>query len=380
MPEFVFWSSIAWLAYVYAGYPLALALLARIRPRDVCRSSVLPTVTIITAAYNEVRCIRQSLENKLGLDYPRDRLQIIVVSDESTDGTDRVVAELAGQGVRLLRQSPRQGKTAALNLAVPEAQGEIVAFADANSIWDPTALRALVRSFADPDVGYVTGKMVYVDETGSLVGDGCDAYMRYENRLRELESRCGSVVGVDGGIDAVRRSLYRPMRSDQLPDFVLPLSVVRLGYRVVYEPEAVLKEHSLSDTTSEYRMRVRVSLRALRALSDQRSLLNPLLYGAFALQLWSHKLLRYLAIVPMVGAFLASAALAPTSASFALLLLGQTAFYAAAALGLLSPRVLGRSRLFAWPAYLVIVNLAAGHAALRWLKGDRVVLWQPRTG
>ncbi len=173
---------------------------------------------------------------------------MIVISDASDDGTDEIVGRVASEHpgrVRLLRQEPREGKTAALNLAVPQARGEIVVFADANSIYGPDALRRLARNFADPAVGYVTGKMVYVNPDGSLVGDGCSAYMKLENWLRAQETRIGSVVGVDGGVDAVRRRLYRPMRADQLPDFVLPLAVVEQGARVVYEPDALLTEHAL---------------------------------------------------------------------------------------------------------------------------------------
>ena len=142
----------------------------------------------------------------------------------------------SANGVHLIRQEPRAGKTLALNLAVGRAKGEIIVFSDANSSYSPDALRCLVENFNDPEVGYVTGKMIYTNPDGSPVGDGCTAYMKYENFLRTLETRIGSMVGVDGGIDAVRKSLYRPMNPDQLPDFVLPLRVVEQGFRVVYEP------------------------------------------------------------------------------------------------------------------------------------------------
>ncbi len=202
-----------------------------------------------------------------------------MVSDGSTDGTDRVLTRLAQQDPRVafFRQEPRAGKTAALNSLLERARGEIIVFADANSMYRPDTVRQLVAPFADPGVGYASGRMLYVDPQGSLVGDGCTAYMRYENALRTLESAVGSVVGVDGGVDAIRRSLYRPMRPDQLPDFVLPLAVVEQGRRVVYAPQAVLQEATLTSEGAEYRMRVRVALRALWALWDKRVLLNPAL-------------------------------------------------------------------------------------------------------
>ncbi len=173
-----------------------------------------------------------------------------------------------------------------------------------------------MRNFADPEVGYVTGRMVYVDRQGTIIGDGCSAFMRYENRLRRYETALGSVVGVDGGIDAVRKSLYRFMRADQLPDFVLPLMVVEQGYRVVYEPEAVLQEPSLQNPADEYRMRVRVSLRALWALKDMRQLLTLRLNPLFAWQLWSHKVLRYLSFLFLIGAYLANGALWDAGAGY----------------------------------------------------------------
>ena len=243
--------SLVWLAYTYFGYPLLLKLVARPRAAADREREAVPRVTVVTAAYDEVDVIGATIANKLDSDYPADRLDVMVVSDGSTDGTDDVVRgfEPTHPGrVRLIRQEPRQGKTSGLNLAVPEARGEIVVFADANSIYEPDAIRHLVAAFDDPHVGYVTGKMIYVDEDGSVTGDGCTAYMRYENALRALETRVGSVVGVDGGIDAVRRELYRPMRADQLPDFVLPLSVVEQGYRVAYEPRAVLREEALTSS------------------------------------------------------------------------------------------------------------------------------------
>ena len=257
--------------------------------------------------------------NKLSQDYPPERLEVIVVSDGSTDRTDVIVRSLAEHSegrLKFLRQEPRQGKTQALNRAVPHASGDILVFADANSIYAPNALRALVRNFADPSIGYVTGKMIYTNLGGDGIGGGCSLYMRYENQLRALETKVGSVVGVDGGIDAVRRELYVPMRHDQLPDFMLPLSVVEQGKRVVYEPNAVLYESALAGVADEFQMRVRVALRALWVLYDKRQLFNPFRFPLFAWQLFSHKLLRYAAFLFSMGFLIGNG-----------LLLGQHPFY-----------------------------------------------------
>ncbi len=374
--------SLGWLAYTYLGYPFLLWLLAHRQRVDPVISD-LPTVTIITAAYDEAPGIGETVLNKLALEYPAERLQILIVSDGSEDGTDDVVNAIAAAHpgrVRLLRQEPRRGKTSALNLAVTHATGEILVFSDANSIYEPQALRELVRGFADPAVGYITGKMVYTNEDGSVNGDGCTAYMRYENLLRSWETVVGSVVGVDGGIDAVRRSLYRPMNADQLPDFVLPLRVVEQGYRVAYEPRAVLREPALADSSQEYRMRVRVSLRAIWALFELRHLFNPFRFPGFSWQLASHKLMRYLAFLPQLLVLVTNVALIDEGPLFRLLLAGQVLFYVLAAVGWSASRG-GRSFAPATAAYyLTLLNTACAHAFVRFVRGEKQVLWKPRAG
>ncbi|MBQ1783455.1 MAG: glycosyltransferase family 2 protein [Gammaproteobacteria bacterium] len=377
----LFWFFALLLLYIYIGYPLLARHLATSRPRPIARSEALPKVTILTAAFNEAKEIEQTIRNKMALDYPAELLEMIVISDESEDGTDEIVQRLAAESpiaLRLIRQSPRQGKTAALNLAVPEASGEILLFADANSLYAPDALRRLVANFGDPHVGYVTGQMLYTNPDGSLVGDGCSGYMRFENKLRSWESAFGSIVGVDGGVDAMRRAIYRPMRADQLPDFVQPLQVVAQGYRVVYEPQAVLQEHTLTDAGREYRMRVRVALRALWAMWDMRELFNPLRHGLFAWQLLSHKLLRYLAFVPLIGVLLSNLALL-AAPFYKLTLACQLLFYIAAYLGWRKGSAEAPA-LVTVPYYFTLINWACAEAAWMFVQGKKIALWKPREG
>ena len=265
-----FFGSLFMIFYVYLGYPILVYILSIFKKQRVKRDAFETSVTILIPAYNEEDCIAKTLENKLEQDYPVEKLEIIVISDGSTDKTDEIVRSYEPQGVKLLRQEPRTGKTSALNMAVEKAKGEILVFSDANSLYAPNAVAKLVRNFDDPAVGYVTGKMVYTDADGNPTGDGCSTYMKYENFLRHVETNVGSIVGVDGGIDACRKSLYQSMAPDQLPDFVLPLRVVEQGFRVIFEPEAILKEPSLQSDRDEYKMRVRVSLRSFWALSDMR--------------------------------------------------------------------------------------------------------------
>ncbi len=383
MLEWIFWILLLLGVYPYVLYPIIVNALGKLLRRRVATSdNYLPRVTVVTAAFNEAAHIEATIRNKLQQDYPTELLDVIVVSDESLDGTDEIVAGIAAGNsrVRLLRQVPRQGKTSGLNLAMPQARGDIVVFADANSIYRPDTIRRLVRNFADPKVGYATGKMVYVNSDGSLVGDGCSAFMRYENALRAAETQVGSVVGVDGGVDAVRHMLYRPMRADQLPDFVLPLTVVEQGYRVVFEPEANLTEDTLTTEGSEYRMRVRVALRALWALWDKRGLLNPFGYKLFAWQLWSHKVLRYMSFLPLAVAMVLNWWLLDAGSLYVAAIAGQIAFLILVATALIGPRVIGQSAPGRYCLYFALLNWASAVAFIRFLRGQKQVLWQPRVG
>jgi len=381
--ELGFWICLGLVFYIYIGYPAVIYLLAQVIGRDVRKSDIEPPVTVLIAAFNEEREIERTVINKLTQDYPPDRLEIIVISDGSTDRTDQIVQALMAANkdrVKLLRQEPRQGKTQGLNRAMGHASGEIVVFSDANSIYAPNAIRQLVRNFADPTVGYVTGQMVYSNPDGSGIGEGSGAYMRYENLLRVLETRLNSVVGVDGGIDAVRHPLYRPMNPDQLPDFVLPLNVVEQGQRVVYEPNAILCEPALSAAADEFRMRVRVSLRALWALYDKRNLLNPFRYKLFAWQLLSHKLLRYGAFIPLVGLVIFNAFLIGKHPFYFGFFILQLAAYAVAGLGHFLNQLPALSSKMLAPYYFVILNVACAIALWKFLNREKMVLWKPRGG
>ena len=377
----LFWTSIFMIFYVYIGYPISVFLLSFIIGKRVKKEEWEPFVTIIIAAFNESEHIQKTIQNKLDLDYPNDKMEIIVVSDGSNDGTDELVAEFKEANVHLIRQEPRAGKTSALNLAVPRAKGEIIIFSDANSLYESKAIKKLVANFSDPEVGYVTGKMVYVKKDGSMVGDGCSAYMKYENFLRRFETRLGSVVGVDGGIDAIRRNLYEPMQADQLPDFVLPLKVVEKRYRVVYEPEAILKENTLKDTNDEYRMRVRVSLRAMWALFYMRHLMrfskgNYL----FAWQLWSHKILRYLCFLFIFSAFILNIFTVSYGFLYVIMLILQILFIITSIFSIYLKTSNITGKILNFCHYFMLLNLASMHAFVKFLLRKKKVVWNPRKG
>ena len=368
------------LFYVYAGYPILVFLLATLRKRKVKKGSYEPKITVLIPAFNEAENIEETLRNKINLVYPKEKLEIIVISDGSTDDTDKIVGKYEKSGVKLIRQDPRSGKTVALNMAVPQASGEILVFSDANSIYEADALQRLAENFNDPEVGYVTGKMIYTMPNGNVIGDGCSVYMRYENVLRKLETNIGSIIGVDGGIDAVRKELYQPMNPDQLPDFVLPLRVLEQGYRVVYEPDAILYEPSLEASDDEYKMRVRVSLRSLWALKDMRRLLSLSKFRMIAWQVWSHKVLRYFCFVFLIGTYLANAGLWSVSVSYKLLFILQNLGYAVAILFPILHRMWRPLKILYPLNYFTLLNLAATHAFLKFLMGQKQVIWTPRRG
>jgi cellulose synthase/poly-beta-1,6-N-acetylglucosamine synthase-like glycosyltransferase len=366
--------------YPLLGYPLLIGLLGRLRPRPVGRQPCSPSVTVLVPAYNEAECIAQTLENLLQQRYPTERLQIIVVSDGSDDGTDDIVRRYAARGVQLLRREPRRGKAAGLNAAMHQARGDVIVFSDANARFAPDAVALLAENFADPRVGYATGQLNVLHRAGNETGEGASRYIRYENWLRLSESRAGSVIGVNGGVDAMRRALYRDVPDDQITDFVLPLQVIAAGYRVVYDPRARSSEEANEELGSEFRMRVRVALRALRGLWYMRRVLNPLVYPLAAFCVISHKLLRYLTFLFLIAAFVTSALLATRSSAFRLLWELQVVALGLAALGLLRGLPSSVRRFTGLASYFLVSNAAFAVATLRFLRGESMATWRPRGG
>jgi cellulose synthase/poly-beta-1,6-N-acetylglucosamine synthase-like glycosyltransferase len=286
--KIVFWASLGLLVWTHVGYPIAAALAARIARRRVASSAIEPSVSVIVAAHNEADVIERRVLNLLELDYPADRIEVVVASDASTDGTDEVVERLAeaDQRVKLVR-CPRGGKVVAQNRGVAESSGEVVAFSDANAVWQHDALRRLVRSFADPSVGYVTGRASYEAADGT---NREGAYWRFELWLRAQESRLGSVTAGNGPIYAVRRADW----FDQEPwcghDLGLPYLMVQRGRRAVYDPEAVSVEKPSKDIEDEYRRKVRMLRGAwVHVFRGMLRRVGPVYF----VELVSHRLLRY---------------------------------------------------------------------------------------
>jgi len=375
--QIVFWSSLAVLFYVYAGYPVLVFALAYLLPKKVSKAEIIPSVTVLITAFNEEASIEAKLKNTLELDYPAEKLEIIVASDGSTDGTDEIVRTFASSGVRLFRQEGRAGKTVTQNNAVAAGLGEIILFSDATTHYSPDVLRKLLPAFADEKVGCVAGRLIYTDPTETNVGSGARSYWNYETLLKNAESDACSLIGASGCLYAVRKAAYEPMYAAACSDFLICTLLYRKGLRSVFEPEATCFEVTNEQASDEMRMRVRVISQTFTDLWQNRDMLNPFRSGFYAVELISHKLLRYFVPVLLLAAFLSNAALALSSAFFAALFALQTAFYLAAFFGWLLEAYGKRTTLFVLPLYFVLANVASVIAFFQFLRGEQYASWEP---
>jgi cellulose synthase/poly-beta-1,6-N-acetylglucosamine synthase-like glycosyltransferase len=335
--------------YAYLVYPAILWLIARVtaKKESLIEPSAWPAVTVTVPVYNAVSSIRATLDRLIALDYPRDRLQLLVLSDASTDGTDDIVREFVPMGVELSRADERRGKTAAENAAVSLARGDIIVNVDATVIVPPDSLKLLVRAFSDPSVGVASGRDVSVDPAGNGRANAEGGYTGYEMWVRDLETRAGSIVGASGCFFGVRRNIHKdPLPPELSWDFASALVAKSLGYRSVSVPEAVCIVPRTPAIRTELRRKSRTMARGLSTLFYFRELMNPFRYGGFALMLISHKLLRWLPYLLTPPALLA--------------------------LGLLA----SQSKVAALAMGLVLVGLTAGAGAI-WYPGS--IRWKPLT-
>lgn len=379
MSLILFWGAVVLIAYTYLLFPALVFLRSRLSRRPSKTADITPNVSMIIAAHNEANSIGAKLDNLLALDYPRDRLEVIIASDGSTDGTEAIVRRYADRGIKLLAL-PRQGKAPALNAAVAASRGEILVFSDANSLYAPDAIRALVRPFADPEVGGVAGNQRYLNKRSvSAAGEGEHSYWNFDRKLKQFQSEAGNAISATGAIYAIRRSLFQPVPAGVTDDFVTSTRVIAQGYRLVFAPEAVACEPVAGTSGAEFGRKVRVITRGLRAVLVMRELLNPFRYGFYAFQLFSHKVLRRLAVFPLLVLSLATPFLWGHGLFYQLALLAQLAFYGCAVLGLLLGKTrLGRLKVFSLPFFFCMVNLAAFLAVWNIVRGRRVDRWEPQ--
>jgi cellulose synthase/poly-beta-1,6-N-acetylglucosamine synthase-like glycosyltransferase len=387
MAAIVFWLSVLALAHTYFLYPAVLVLLDALsqlranlrfirfsneRRREEVKEAILPSVSLVVAAYNEESCIAQKLNNTLELNYPRERFELLVGSDGSTDATDAIVMNAGDTRVRLSR-AERAGKTTVLNRCVPMAKGDIVVLSDANTVIDKDAIRKLVRHFADPQVGAVCGKLKLYNP--KVKGYEESAYWTYESLIKFYESKRGAVMGANGGLYAIRRRLFNAMPpSTIVDDFVVPMGILERGYKVIYDPEAVAYEETTEDYGREFGRRARIAAGNFQSLKLFPSLLSPTA-GFIAFALWSHKVLRWAAPALMALALVSNVALLHRSPLYQLALIAQLGFYALAFAGKRGIFTGALKRVASVAYYFVTMNCAIAVGFWRFVRNAQRAAW-----
>jgi hypothetical protein len=371
--EFIFWAALAGAVYSYAIYPLLLAVLPRRAPSVGSDATAAePLVTLVIACRNEKARIAHKLDNALALRYPR--LDIIVASDSSDDGSDDIVRSYADRGVRLVTSPERRGKEYAQGLAIAEARGDVVVFSDAGTDLPSDSVHFIVADFADPQVGAVSSEDTFISADGGVVGEGL--YVRYEMWLRRLEARVCSLVGLSGSFFAVRRNVLDRWDATIPSDFASAINTVRAGLVAVSDPRVRGIYKDIKDPAREYQRKVRTAIRGMAALARIPEVLNPFRYGLFAFQVWSHKVMRWLVPWFLLAAFVANLLLLRQGGIYALLFVVQCIGY-----GLVgATHVLPQLRRFGplrITYYFLQANVALAQAGVRFVSGERVTVWEP---
>jgi cellulose synthase/poly-beta-1,6-N-acetylglucosamine synthase-like glycosyltransferase len=377
MLKLLFWASIGLVVYVYLGYPVLVDLLSRLRKaaRDSCRGlPELPRVTVIIPAHNEERWIARKIENTLALNYPRNRVQILIGSDGSSDSTVGTARQFVSEGVEVAHFAERAGKCITINRLLPKARGDIILFTDANALLEPDVLQRMLPHFTDPQVGCVTGNRTCA-ATDSPATDGEGLYWRYENWIRRSESQIDSCLGGYGQILAARRPLVRqiPGASD---DFHVPMQIlVSTGKRVVFEPHAIARIPAAATLGQELERKIRSHVSLFHDSYYLRDGLKPWKSTVWW-QFWSHHVLRLFVPYALLMALLSSAFLWRAAALYRVITIGQCVFYMAAATGYLLTHWGIRMRIVYIPFYFVFANLAVFLAWVRWARGKHQYAWQ----
>ena len=378
--EILFWLALFLIFYAYAGYPLLITFLSFFINSKVEKAEIEPGVTLLITAFNEEKDISQKIVNSLTLDYPKDKFEIVVASDGSTDATDEIVKSFENNevGVRIVlhRVEGRFGKTATQNSAVKVCKGEIIIFSDAASMYDRNAIRAFVRNYADPNVGAVSGMYTYDVVEGASTGLATKIFWNLENFIKSRQTKIKTITGCCGCIYSLRKELYTDLPATIISDLVEPLMILQKGYRIVFEPGANALEETAGKSVDEFRMRIRVIVRGMTGMLYARILYNPFRYPFVSLQLISHKVLRWLVPIFCIVALVTNALLVTSSLLYMVLFMGQILFYFMAGIGFFLEKKDIHKKIFYLPLYFCIVNIAALISMFKVLKGENIVTWQ----
>ncbi len=374
--QLLFWVTLGLVAASYFFYPALVFILGRINHFTVHKDDIEPGVSVVISAFNEGKDIQAKLQNTLALDYPRDKIEILVGSDGSQDETATFVREFESEGIRFFEFKENRGKTAVQNDLVQAASHDLLIFTDAASFLPENALKKMVPNFADPRVGCVAGKMRFIDTDRNLTTRSQGIYWRYEVKVRELESAMGSLVGVDGPLYAVRRENYVPLAPNIISDLMTPLLVLGQRRKVVLEPEAFVDEEPKEKSDEEFSTRRRITLRGMVGVFSHARLLDPFQYPLLSFQILFHKVVRWNVGLLVLINFLATLILARFTSFYQLVLMCYGAFGILALLGWLAASRGFSIKGLSIPYYFFLVNLAAGMGVLDYLQGKQAVTWK----
>jgi poly-beta-1,6-N-acetyl-D-glucosamine synthase len=376
----LFWFFIALLIYTYLAYPLILIIWNKLRTTRFVEYSeldYLPKVDLVIAAYNEEKVIKSKIENSLRLDYPSELINIWIASDGSSDKTNDIVKSFAQKESQVhLLEFPRTGKSGIINKAMAIIKGDIIVFSDANTEYEPMAIKRLIYHFSNNKVGCVCGRLIYRNPNTVISGEGESFYWRFETTLKMLESKIGYIAGANGAIYAIRQSLFNPLPSNTInDDFTISMNIVLKGYKSLYEENAIAYEDVAPDMDSEFRRHVRDGAGHYIAITHLLGLLNPLL-GIKSFVYWSHRILRWFAPFMLIFIFLINTFLL-NSTVFQLVFYSQIIFYSLALLGLICVKLNLKLRFFMYiPFYFCNLNTALLIGFIKAVTGQQKTIWQ----
>jgi glycosyltransferase involved in cell wall biosynthesis len=372
--EMTFWASVGFVFYAYFGYPIILMGISLFKHYPIKKGIITPKVSFIITAHNEGKRIKEKIENTLMQKYPQDKFEIIVASDCSQDNTDDIVKSYGLRGVKLVRAPERHGKENAQKHAIDIASGDILVFSDVATILQPDSIAGIVNNFKDPTVGCVSSVDKFIDKGGKISGEG--AYVKYEMFLRRLETKVNTLVGLSGSYFAARRDVCLNWATDLQSDFNTVLNSVKKGLRGVIDTETAGYYSNITDEKKEYTRKVRTVLRGISVLMKNLNMLNLFKYGLFSWQLFSHKLCRWLVPFALIAGLFSNASLIRQSDLYMYIFVSQCLFYATAIVGIRTG-LLARLNTFKVPSFFVLVNLSILNAWYRYVRGERMVSWDP---
>lgn len=382
--NYIFWISMITVVYTYLGYAILLILLVKIKQlidhKSKIYSNVLPSVTLFVAAYNEESYIREKIENSMSIDYPKDKIQYLFITDGSNDKTPDIVR--AYPEIKLLHQPERKGKIRAVERAIPHATGEITIFTDANTDLNKDALKNIVRHFGNKKVGVVSGeKRILKRDMDEAAGAGEGFYWKYESKLKKWDDELYSVMGAAGELYAIRTKLFEPIPHDSLiEDFYMSFKIVQKGYKIAYEPDAYALEEPSSSIKEELKRKVRIAAGGIQSIMRLKELLNPFKYGVITFQYVSHRVLRWtLAPLALPLIFISNIFLLEKGLLYQVIFANQVLFYLAALLGFFLEKRQIRLKLLFIPFYFCMMNYAVYVGFTKYIKGSQTVLWEKST-